>query len=147
MLNSIQGKWKGQYTYGQGYPSALVGRTVEFMVDLFIDNNHLSGFCQDAGEVAEAFEKPATIQGTFAEGKIEFIKRYPGRLFIDEKNLYAYEDIPSSDIIYKGVLKKKLLSRKYYFKGTWSIETIVTNDNGKEECKIVRGKWKMYKDN
>lgn len=139
-------KWKGTYTLGKSYGLPLTGKTVEFVMNLTIKDGQIKGTCQDLGEIEEAFDKPASIEGSLTNGKIVFTKRYPGRLEADEKNYYAYSDVPSADIIYKGVLKTKLFSRQKYFKGKWSIETLYRIENNKEIIIKTEGVWKMQKE-
>ena len=139
----LEGKWKGSYTLGQSYGDKLAGKTVAFVMDLTIKGDQISGYCQDIGEIEEAFDKPASIEGSFTNRKIVFTKRYPGRLSIDEKNYYSYSDVPSENIRYEGVLKFKLFSRKKYFKGTWSIQSQYYTDDNKETIVKNDGIWKM----
>jgi hypothetical protein len=145
-MNMLEGKWKGKYTYGKGYGKGLAGRVVEFVIDLTINGDEVKGYCQDIGEIEEAFEKPAVIEGQFIQGKIVFTKRYPSRLDIDEKNIYVYSDLPSADIIYQGVLKTKLISRKKFFVGTWKIKSQSYTEDDKEVLVEYQGTWKMEKE-
>lgn len=142
----IGGKWKGTYTLGKSYGNALAGKTVDFVMDLTINDGQIKGTCQDLGEIEEAFDKPASIEGSFTNGKIVFTKRYPGRLEVEEKNYYAYSEVPSADIVYKGVLKTKFFSRRKYYKGTWSIESQYYTEDNKEIIIKTEGVWKMQKE-
>jgi hypothetical protein len=142
----LNGKWKGTYTYGKSYGDSLSGKTVAFVMDLKILNGQVSGYCQDIGEIEEAFEKPAEIEGTFEQGKIFFTKKYPGLLVVDEKNYYAYSDVPAADLTYQGTLKTRLFSRKKYFKGIWNLKSKFFTEDEKEQIVENKGIWKMQKD-
>lgn len=141
----LDGKWKGTYTYGKSYGDGLSGRIVEFVMDLKFLNGEVRGYCQDIDEIEEAFEKPAEIEGTFEKGKIFFSKKYPGLLVVDEKNYYAYSDVPPTVINYQGTLKTKLFSIKKYFKGTWNLKGQFFTEDGKEVIVENEGTWKMQK--
>ena len=141
----LDGKWMGTYVYGKSYGPALSGKVVQFVMDLKILNGQVSGYCQDIGEIEEAFEKPAEIEGTFERGKIFFTKRYPGLLVVDEKNYYAYSEAPSADITYQGMLKTKLFSGKKYFEGTWNVKAKFFTEDDKEVIVEDEGTWKMEK--
>jgi hypothetical protein len=139
-------KWKGSYTLGKSYSKGLAGKTVNFVMILKIDNGKISGYCQDIGEIEDAFDKPAVIEGSLNQGKIVFTKKYPGMLVVDEENYYAFPDSPSSEITYKGVLKTNFFSRKKHFKGTWDLKAKFLNEDNEEITSEHEGTWLMERD-
>ena len=113
-MESITGKWIGEYIYGDSYVEELKGKSVKFLLELLSEGELISGTCIDE-ETKELYPKPARIEGTFENGSILFYKTYPSDLEMVENKLRALE-YNSASIQYMGVLKKKFFFENSLFR-------------------------------
>jgi hypothetical protein len=115
MLN-IQGRWKGELTYGKMYRKHA-GAKLQFEMDLFQNGNAISGTAIDVSGVG-GNEFGATIQGQLNGNAIEFVKQYTfahyyqtgGKTKLDKNR-------KGSEIGYTGAYNEA----KQQFEGTWKI--------------------------
>jgi len=142
---SLVGTWKGFFIYGEGYEPEVVGTRVAFTIEITEDEEIVRGFCID-DETREIFEDPVPIEGTFEDGTLTFYKSYPFTYDIDDVGqpvVVSYEKPPS--IQYTGILQNKLFSNEPFFKGVWSIDGSMTDENGDARYYSVNGGWRMDK--
>ena len=140
---NLTGKWKGEYTYGKGYPKSLVGMTEPFEFNLVDANGVISGSCVDK-LVIEINGNESYILGTFTDNKISFKKRYKFHSAIDENGNYVMPPNQTSDgVDYVGKLRKKVFSREIYFSGEWTITVHFKDQNNLDQICIFNGTWKM----
>jgi hypothetical protein len=142
---SIKGKWIGQLTYDSTYPIEYRNKVLSFQITISQEKELLKGECVD--DITEQLLlKAATIEGVYENEAIYFVKRYPCLITLDERNhLKLFPAEPSMGIEYKGHLRKKLFSKKRYFKGTWDISGSYVDGNGMSYYYSMGGKWKMEK--
>lgn len=142
-LRSLTGRWKGEYTYGQGYPIELEGKSVPFIMELTFDGNLFHGTCVDE-ESKHLFNRPAIINGVIEDNYVSFIKKYPCFWTSDENGeTVLMPDIPSAPIHYTGTLRKRGLFFAYFFEGEWEVTTPVKYENGEIEYYTGFGTWTM----
>src|SRR5436190_17467396 len=97
---SVEGKWVGKLSYGRGYPAEYRAKSLCFVINILATNDLVKGDCDD-DITKELLLKPASIEGTYKNKSIHFIKRYPCLVTFDEKeNLKAIPTEPSPDIQY-----------------------------------------------
>ena len=142
---NLTGKWIGQYTYGEGYSPEMKGESEPFEIDIVDNDGNLTGPCID--NVVKA--KPGNesyINGFLRGRQIEFKKRYRYHLDVDGKDMENEPGQKSDGVDYTGRLKKTLFSRRYYFKGKWSITIEYLDENNNKAIFTCMGKWKMTKE-
>ena len=105
----------------------------------------IDGLCED-DITKKLLLKPATIEGTYQNETIYFIKRYPCLVESDtELNLKAIPTEPSPGIEYKGNLHRRMFSKKRYFKGKWEISGSLLDENKIARYYTIGGNWFMKK--
>lgn len=128
-------KWKGSYTYGENYPAAVVGTSVEFEMEWTEENGQIRGTSTENGE-----NKNAVIEGVIEQDIISFEKTYPCLSEMDDEgNTTLFENEPSQEIHYTG----KWIQDHY--EGKWEIVTIVVFENGDIAQFVSDGTWVLYK--
>ncbi|MGB8191379.1 MAG: hypothetical protein WCF67_05640 [Chitinophagaceae bacterium] len=144
-MEKLNGKWIGEYTYGEGYDVEKNNLVVSFEMELMFDGDSVKGTCVD-DETKELLPGPATLEGTLDNNFISFIKKYPCLIGNDEENkAIAVPDQPSLPIHYTGTLHKKLFTGRYVFEGEWEITSIINNEDGSREYYTGMGYWTMMK--
>lgn len=138
----LTGKWIGEYTYEKGYEPEIIGQSKPFEINISDKEGNLSGDCIDDIVKAKSGNESYS-NGFFKDKKIGFKKRYRYLVDYDGNEIELKEGFKYDGVDYIGRLRKKLFSRKYYFKGTWSITTDYVDENNKKGTFIVMGKWKM----
>src|SRR5688572_19165181 len=109
----IEGKWVGFYSYGKSYPKEFQRKKTPFTLEIVNTDGLIKGICDDEFTLS-LFGKPASIEGSAEKYSINFIKKYPGLLTLDENSQpIAIPGEPSLDIQYTGSLQKKFFSNKY----------------------------------
>lgn len=111
----MQGRWIGEYTYGDNYPDAFKGKSVPFTFDIISNGVEFSGTFFD-DETKYLFDVPGTLQGYIENNLVFFTKLYPcyweiypdGSIVIDTA-------LKMQDIYYTGILTGNLIS------GEWEI--------------------------
>lgn len=112
----FSGEWEGQYTYGNGYPESVKGKSEQFVIKLRLVNGAIQGICTDANKPPE---EAGSIEGFLSYTFIAFIKKYPVRYFLDENgNAKKDETRKPSNLEYAGLYDPLTDS----FKGIWRIE-------------------------
>jgi hypothetical protein len=136
----ICGKWVGAYTYGEEYDEPTIrGKTVAFEMDLTVVKGIIKGECKD-DEATVRFEQPATIEGTFIDDTISFVKRYP-HYWQNEKNGPRFlPKLPSQEISYSG----RFVHDR--FEGEWEIVSTLIDAQGEPISFKGIGRWYMKKE-
>ena len=142
---SIEGKWKGDFRYDQGYPLALQARYVSFTMDLWTKNGMIFGICID-DHTKKLNIEPASIVGTFSRNIFKFTKTYPYLLAINENDkptiVPARAPVP---VQYRGRVRKRLFSSEYYCKGKASFTVSYLTKMGFEKSHTFWSVWSMKK--
>jgi hypothetical protein len=144
---NLTGRWKGKYTYGEGYPASVVGTSEWFEIELTDNEGLISGSCID--ELVSSIEgKESTIDGTYSNNFISFVKKYKYYTFIDDLDRQVLrEDIKVDGIHYTGRLFKKFFTGKKYFKGEWVHSATLIDDNNDKHPLVSNGTWEMQEVN
>jgi hypothetical protein len=143
---NLTGAWKGQYVYGEGYPTEFIGRTEYFEFDIVDNNGAISGTCMDP--VVKSKEgNESYILGSFRDNQLNFKKRYRFHLVVDESGFVMDDnnDVKFDGVDYTGRSYKRFWSRRIRFSGEWSITSQYTDENGLLQSFICKGSWKMKK--
>jgi hypothetical protein len=142
----LTGKWEGKYTYGKGYPLHLQGKSDVFELEIEDHDGIFTGRCFDPVVKSKAGNE-STVEGTFHENYISFIKRYKYYSFIDVPGEEASPyDVKIDGIHYTGRLLKAFFSGKKYFRGEWVITSEYKNRITNEVIvDSVEGTWTMKK--
>lgn len=141
----VNGLWEGYFTYGPGYPPSYKNKKVTFTIELTETKGLITGKCIDEF-VKTHFTEAAKIEGAFENNQITFLKTYPSYLYIDENDKPAVDKSkPSTSILYTGILKKRIFTRVYYFKGNWEISGSYLDQDKIAHYYAVEGKWTMQK--
>ena len=142
---NLTGHWKGNYTYGNGYPKSLVGKSEPFEFELIDNEGNITGTCIDEIVKAKAGNQ-SKIVGSFSGNFISFLKTYKYHFAIEEQdNLVPQENMVSDGVNYVGSLKKRFLSKKLYFIGEWQIDCVYKNVFGILHQYSLGGIWTMRK--
>ena len=144
-LEQLNGEWTGFFVYGNGYPATYREKKNDFTIVVNGADGMIKGECTDVF-VRKYFTSPATIDGSFENGAVTFIKRYPSLLTIDEnEKVTVFPDRPSHEVLYTGHVYKKLFSRKIYFKGRWDISGSFLDEDKNARYYTFGGTWEMEK--
>ena len=142
-VNNLKGRWEGSFTYGDGYPQEYFSIREPFMFEISVDGNILKGICVD-NYTKKYFHQPATIEGSFIDGVISLIKKYPYFLGTDEdENIFVDVTMPAHEIHYVGQMRKNLFSKEYFFEGAWDMSGSFLDDNGSANYYTMEGNWEM----
>jgi len=138
-MKSMNGKWAGQYTYGEGYPDLLVGRSVAFELVLTGNGVEFGGFFTD-DETRDIFADPGTVHGYLENNIVVFSKWYPCAWQIhDDGSIELFKDQPSHEICYRGDAGDNS------FSGEWEIPAAFVDEDGSYVDATGKGTWSMYK--
>ena len=141
--HSLTSRWKGEYTYGEGFPIEIEGKSVPFLMELTFDGHIFQGTCVDE-ESGHIFSRPATINGIIDNNYVSFIKKYPCSFYFDEDGkTIVNPEIPSMPIHYTGTLRKRGLLFTFFFEGEWEVTIPIKYDNGETEYYTGLGTWTM----
>lgn len=133
--------WTGEYTYVEGYPEELKGKSVVFKLIISNTEGEIIGTCTD-DEADKVFTEPATIKGFIDNNIISFIKKYPYHWETDEDgNSIVFENTPSVEIHYYGNFQNGR------FSGDWDMSMDVMTEDEKWMPFTCEGTWSMEKDN
>jgi len=72
----LKQKWKGLFTYLEGYETIEQYKEVAFTMEITLTENSFIGTSTDS-ESKNAFDKPATVKGFIEDDKISFVMKYP----------------------------------------------------------------------
>jgi hypothetical protein len=140
---NITGTWQGTIVYGNGYNRLYKFKELYFDVDLSQEEDKIRGIAKDTGGQGVNISK-ATINGTFKNSKIKFIKQYQVRQYITKEGPVRDEKSKGPKIQYQG--KYNAISRA--FNGSWSIKVRKRTFFIFYKTKICEGTWFMkLKDN
>ncbi|AXT49495.1 hypothetical protein D1818_01165 [Aquimarina sp. BL5] len=110
-------KWKGQFTYLDGYNTLDQYREVDFMMEIDVNNSSFVGISRDS-ESKELFDKPASVKGFFDNDMISFVLKYPYSYYRDDHGTLVVEkEYEHPDIQYIGFYDEDLKE----YKGNWEI--------------------------
>ena len=144
-IKDLAGKWEGSFTYGYHYPVEYLSKKEHFRIELVVEDEILKGTCTDSLS-QEYFDQPATIEGSFIDGDICFIKKYPALLAVDENdNMFVDHSKPSLEIHYTGRIRRTLFSARYFFEGRWKIHSSYLDENMQENYYTTDGDWEMVR--
>jgi hypothetical protein len=139
----MEGKWTGQYTYGNDYPEIYIGKSVLFEMNLIQNGIEFYGNFSD-DESRHIFQENGVVAG-FIEGDLIFFdKQYPKAWEINENGtIQVIEDSIPPLIRYEGTLSEN------EFLGTWEIHQYYKEEGNEEIFSIVAGTgtWSMRKAN
>lgn len=142
-LENLTGKWLGQYTYGESYGGDMAGKSIPFVIEIQDRGHKISGLCID-DETKHLINEPATIEGSFDNNYISFIKKYPCRIITDHNlEIKAESKAPSFQIHYTGTLHKRLFSKNYIFRGQWELTCPFQDEMGEVFYHTFEGSWSM----
>jgi len=141
---SFPRKWTGYFRFGTAYSLNQQVLRVGFDLELNFNGLLFDGICTDE-YTAQLFSGPAHIKGEYDEHTIQFVKKYPALLAIDDNDrVYADPSQPSAPILYKGKIRKHWWTRRLYATGTWTITVLVPDYHGSPVTHTVDGRWKMW---
>lgn len=141
-IKTLTGKWIGQYTYGKGY-EGVTQASCPFEMDLVHDGFALKGTCFEE-QFKDVLKAPATIEGSFENKAISFIKKYPSMMVLDQDGqASADHDNTGTPIHYTGRLTKKWFPRRYIFTGQWSMNESLDLGGGISKYVTLSGTWSM----
>jgi hypothetical protein len=135
---SLQGKWVGQYTYGNDYLLADIGRSVPFEMNLVASGIEFYGNFSD-DESRYIFHDEGVVAG-FVEGSyICFDKQYPKAWQMNGAGVIeVLEDSIPPVIKYEGTLGNG------QFQGTWEIHEYYKEEEGDIFSMVVgTGTWSI----
>lgn len=136
---NLKGKWKGEYTYGEGYPGSDLGRSVPFELVLVPNGIEFEGFFTDE-ESKDIFTEPGVLKGYQENGFINFSKWYPCYWQVTETGeVEVLRDTPSHEICHSGAYVTD------HFEGEWEIPFYFTDDLGTYAEIRGQGTWSMWK--
>ncbi|MBP7555674.1 MAG: hypothetical protein KA821_05395 [Chitinophagaceae bacterium] len=137
-------KWTGYFRFGTAYSLNLQLLRVAFELELNFNGFLFDGICTDE-YTAQLFSSPAHVKGEYDEHTIQFVKKYPALLAIDDSDkAYVDHSQPSAPILYKGKIRKHWWTRRLYATGIWTITVLVPDYNGSPVTHTVDGRWKMW---
>lgn len=135
----MEGKWQGQFIYGENYPEKVIGKAITFEMNLNASGIEFYGNFSD-DETRDIFKDNGIVSGFIEGNYIEFDKQYPKAYYSNEDG--SIEIIENSNphlIKYQGELKEKK------FEGTWEIHQYY-EENDKIFSEILgTGTWSMWK--
>ena len=111
----IDGKWVGQYIYGENYPEICIGKSTLFEMNLIANGIEFYGNFSD-DETRSIFQDNGIVSGFLEGNYICFEKQYPKSWQVNENGLIEIlEDSIPPLIKYEGNLSGD------QFEGTWEI--------------------------
>jgi hypothetical protein len=134
------GKWKGSFTYGEGYGSRT-GKAVEFTLELKEADGEFTGFSVDA-ESKDYMSEPVLIAGFLEEEMISFTKQYPYFFYATEQGeLVVNKDKFHPEVIFNGEFNEA--EAKY--EGDWEILSASIQFGYESDSSSWTGTWEMKK--
>jgi len=135
----IEGKWIGQYTYGEMYPANYIGKSISFEMNLTATGIEFYGNFSD-DETRDIFQDSGIVTG-FIEGTyISFDKQYPKAVEIDGNGLIKVLENSIPPLIkYEGELSGN------QFEGTWEIHQYYKEADEFFSMVLGAGTWNMRK--
>jgi hypothetical protein len=135
----IEGKWAGQYTYGEMYPANCIGKSISFEMNLTANGIEFYGNFSD-DETRDIFQDNGIVAG-FLEGTyIAFEKQYPKEWEVNDNGLIKILENSIPPLIkYEGVLSDN------QFEGTWEIHQYYKEGDKLFSMIFGTGTWSMRK--
>ena len=135
----LEGKWKGYYAYGQGYPPPYFGERVAMEVILKGDDD--DGFEGIASEEESPISIPdeSKISGFMQEDMISFVKTYPNYYQLNEDREYGVQEGKEMELRNHGYYDEKYAC----FFGFWELEVEVFDNIMGPSQVIYGGTWKL----
>lgn len=133
--------------YGNGYPLSVVGKVEHFDINIIDNNGSITGACNDP-IVAAREGNESTIEGTFKDKIIRFLKKYKYPSIMQDRSgmEISADDVKFEGIHYTGKMYKKIFSGTPYFSGEWCItSTYIDKRDRKPVEYTVGGTWTMIK--
>jgi hypothetical protein len=135
---SVTGKWKGTFTYGEGYGNRT-GKIVEFSLELTENDGEFSGLSIDQ-ESKDYISEPITISGFLEEDMISFTKQYPYFFYAtDEGSIVVNRDKFHPEIIFSGAFNEA--EGKY--EGDWEVLASSIQFGYESDSSSWIGTWEM----
>lgn len=135
----INGRWVGNYTYGQGYSAAKTGKSVAFELILATDDNGFTGRCFDDPDTLP-FDAPAKVRGFSDGNQVSFIKKYPYRwVMLPDNSIRIEEGGKPHEVHYFGTFSNGV------FEGEWEIASSQRMQDGSRRYFSSKGTWTMQK--
>ena len=136
---NIQGHWTGIVVYGKTYRKHKFKQLI-FEMDITQDSEKISGKANDISGVG-VNPDPASIEGTFIDGKIKFVKQYPSFHYYDRGETKNDKSRLGGLIYYSGELEEnaETLSGKWFIRDKIKIFGIIPISLSN------RGTWTMHR--
>lgn len=136
----MEGKWVGQYTYGEDYPANCVGKSVSFEMNLSARGIEFYGNFND-DETRNIFQDNGIVTGFLEGNYICFDKQYPKASQINEAGtIEILENSIPPLIKYEGALSDN------QFEGNWEIHQYYKENDELFSIVLGTGTWNMRKD-
>lgn len=137
-LQSLTGKWKGQYTLGPEYETEE-GKSVDFILDIKDNKGTITGICIDS-ETKDYFSEPITVTGFYNSEIISFVKQYPFSYYVDEDGKVIIDRTKKHpEISYTGQYNNQL---RHFYGDFELVDYFVEVTDGWLEWKLT-GTWTM----
>jgi len=135
----IEGKWVGQYTYGEMYPENCIGKSISFEMNLTANGIEFHGSFSD-DETRNIFQDNGIVAGFLEGNYIAFDKQYPKACEIDESGIFKVLENSIPPLIkYEGILSDN------QFEGTWEIHKYYQENDEIFSMVDGSGTWSMKK--
>lgn len=135
----IEGKWVGQYSYGEMYPENCIGKSISFEMDLIANGIEFYGNFSD-NETKTIFQDNGIVGGFLEGDYICFEKQYPKAWKVTEAGMVEILETSIPPLIkYEGVL----ISNQ--FEGNWEIHQFYKEDDKLFSIILGTGTWNMRK--
>lgn len=135
----VEGKWTGQYTYGENYNENFAGKSVAFEINVIANGIEFYGNFSD-DETRDIFQDSGIVSG-FVEGNYIYMeKQYPKAWDINKDGIMEIvEDTFPPLIKYEGALSDA------QFEGTWEIHRYYKEGDAIFSIINGTGSWSMNK--
>ena len=135
----IEGKWVGQYTYGEDYPVNYIGKSIAFEMNVTSNGIEFYGNFSD-DETRDLFQDSGIVAGFIEGDYICFDKQYPKAWQINEAGVIEILENSIPPLIrYEGVFSSN------QFEGNWEIQQHYVGDDGPFWMVFGTGTWSMKK--
>jgi hypothetical protein len=135
----MEGKWVGQYTYGETYPVNYIGKSISFEMNLSANGIEFYGNFSD-DETRNIFQDNGIVGGFLEGDYICFDKQYPKAWEINESGMIEILENSIPFLIkYEGSLSG------HQFEGTWEIHQYYKEDDSLFSIVLGTGTWSMCK--
>ncbi len=138
VMNTLNGLWKGSYTFDPEFESEQEERFFELTMQVD-DEEEIKGEIRDIVDDVQA-PRVAALTGFIDDGEISFIKQYPFLLLRNEKNETIVDESKAHpEIHYHGEINDSGIE------GSWEMEAAVLFAAGSYHSQLVTGKWKIVR--